>query len=82
MTCGESFGLTKEMFTGRSLRIGGCTTAVASGAINDEITRATVHAHEETSRIYMRSSKHKSTSLGYGFTVGMQDLRRMNGNSS
>ena len=75
--CGESLGFERHVFTGRSLRIGGTTTAVASGASSDEITRATGHAHVETSRIYTRSTKHKATSFGYGDTVGTQDLKRM-----
>jgi hypothetical protein len=75
--CGETLGFERHVFTGRSLRIGGTTTAVASGASSDEITRATGHAHVETSRIYTRSTKHKATSFGYGDTVGTQDLKRM-----
>ena len=75
--CGESFGFERRVFTGKSLRIGGTTTAVASGASSEEITRATGHAHVETSRIYTRSTKHKSTSFGYGDTVGTKDLKRM-----
>ena len=73
----EAFGLDRRAFTGRSLRIGGCTTAVAAGASSEEVLRATGHANVETSRIYTRTTKHKATSLGYGLSVGVQDIRRM-----
>jgi hypothetical protein len=49
---------------------------VASGASSDEILRATGHAGIKTSLIYTRSTQHKSTSFGYGETVGVQDLKR------
>ena len=75
--CGETYGFERSVFTGKSLRIGGTTTAVASGASSDDILRATGHAHVQTSQIYTRSTKHKATSFGYGDTVGMQDLKRM-----
>jgi hypothetical protein len=76
-TCAEQLGLQRQSFSGKSLRIGGCTTAVASGASSDEILRATGHAGIKTSLIYTRSTQHKSTSFGYGETVGVQDLKRM-----
>ena len=75
-TCAEQLGLQRQSFSGKSLRIGGCTTAVASGASSDEILRATGHAGIKTSLIYTRSTQHKSTSFGYGETVGVQDLKR------
>ena len=76
-TVAENIGLQRKSFSGKSLRIGGCTTAVASGANSDEILRATGHAGIETSRIYTRSTQHKSTSFGFGDTVGVQDIKRM-----
>jgi hypothetical protein len=76
-TCGETYDFERSVFTGKSLRIGDRTTAVASGASSDDILRATGHAHVQTSQIYTRSTKHKATSFGYGDTVGMQDFKRM-----
>ena len=76
-TVAENVGLQRKSFSGKSLRIGGCTTAVASGANSDEILRATGHAGIETSRIYTRSTQHKSTSFGFGDTVGIKDIKRM-----
>ena len=76
-TVAENVGLQRHSFSGKSLRIGGCTTAVASGANSDEILRATGHAGIETSRIYTRSTQHKSTSFGFGDTVGVKDIKRM-----
>ena len=75
--CAEGVGLHRSSFSGKSLRIGGTTVAVASGATSGEILRATGHAGIETARIYTRSTRHTSTSLGYAGTVEVQDLKRM-----
>ena len=76
-SCASQLDLDPQSFSGKSVRIGGCTTAVASGASSDEILRATGHAGIETSRIYTRSTRHKATSLGFGNTVAVQDVKRM-----
>lgn len=76
-SCAGQLDLNPQSFSGKSVRIGGCTTAVASGASSDEILRATGHAGIQTSRIYTRSTRHKATSLGFGNTVVVQDVKRM-----
>jgi len=75
--CASQLGLSRASFTGKSLRIGGTTTAVAAGASSEEITRATGHANVDTSKFYTRSTRHTHTSLGYGPSVGVQDIKRM-----
>ena len=73
----ELCGLPASSFTAKSMRIGGCTTAVAAGASSDDIQRATGHASVTTSLIYTRRTRHQATSLGYGSSVSVQDLKRM-----
>jgi hypothetical protein len=67
-------GLPASSFTAKSMRIGGCTTAVAAGASSDDIQRATGHASVATSLIYTRRTRHQATVLGYGSPVFVQDL--------
>ena len=73
----EFCGLPASSFSAKSMRIGGCTTAVAAGASSDDIQRATGHASVTTSLIYTRRTRHQATSLGYGSSVSTQDVKRM-----